>query len=175
MGDLAIDVGGSASQCRFFPDANADGSAGPAEKPFFGGNGIAPCFFPCLDADSNACFQSGGLRPGFDAGACAAHRSAGVTIDGVGIAQGLQGFGKQDQGLALGVVDPALGGAAHVDHDEHGDIALFAVHAGEQTIGHIPAAVDVGAGLEGLAQALDQALVLGSHLFRVLLVGIADG
>ena len=91
----------------------------------------------------------------------------GEAIDGIAVAKQLQGLAEQHQGLALDLIDPTLGGAAHVHHEQHGHIALQAPTALKQPGAGLQAAHGVGIGLDdgidvgvfALGLALDQAFL----------------
>ena len=67
------------------------------------------------------------------------------AVNRVTVAQHFERFTQQHQRLAFGVVDPALGRAAHIDHEHHRQIAFGFVAPGEEAVGEFHAGFHVGA------------------------------
>ena len=73
-------------------------------------------------------------------------RDARETVDRVTVAQHFERFAQKNERRPLGVVDPALGGAAHVDHEHHRDVAFGLVAFDEQPLRQLHPRAHVGVG-----------------------------
>ncbi len=83
----------------------------------------------------------------FDAVELAAlSRPSREAVNGIPVTQSFERLAEQGQGFAFRVVDPALGGAAHIDHEHHGDVALHFLQLGEHPAGHLAAGPRVAVG-----------------------------
>ena len=68
------------------------------------------------------------------------------AVNGIAIAQDLERFTQKHEALPFRVVDPPLGGAAHVDHEDNSDIPFTPFKARQDPLTHFLAVEGVNPG-----------------------------
>ena len=99
-------------------------------------------------------------------------RDSRKAVNRVAVAQHFERFAEHHQRFALGIVDPAFGGAAHVDHEHDGEVALGFAAPGEKLGRELPAVAHVGVRFDDCVEidavavglALEQAILAAQKL-----------